>query len=73
MFFFGIQHENNENWSHGHKTFKYKFCTRILKSPNQNAVFIRTDILIGCFSSTSTKPILESIMTARRGVQKNIP
>jgi hypothetical protein len=29
--------------------------TRISKSSNQNAAFIGHDVLIGCFSSTSTK------------------
>ena len=56
----------NTMWSQtlwSYKIYENEFCTRITKSSNQNAVFIVCDILIGCFSSTSTKFVLESFMT----------
>jgi hypothetical protein len=41
------------------------FVLIIPKSSNQNVVFIGYDVLIGCFSSRSTKLVLESFMTVR--------
>jgi len=52
-------------WHHGHKTFKYVFCTRTPKSSSQNVVFTGYDTLIGCFLSMSTKFILLSFITVR--------
>ena len=45
--------------------FCYEFRTRTPKLSNQNVVWSGCDILIGCFSSTSAKLVLESFMTVR--------
>lgn len=46
-------------------TYSHDYCTQTLKSSNQNAISIGYDILIGCFSRTSIKLILESFMTVK--------
>lgn len=35
-------------WSHDLKTFEYEFHTPTQKSSNQNTLFIRYSVLIGC-------------------------
>ena len=47
----------HKTWLHSHKIFEYELHTLTSQSSNQNAVFIVYDVLIGCFSSTSTKLI----------------
>ena len=53
------------NCSHVLTVIKLENTNFILILQNQNMVFIRYDILIGCLSSMSTKFVLESFMTAR--------
>ena len=48
-----------------YEMFEYYFILILQKSSNQNTAFIRQDNLIGCFSSTNTKLLLESFMTTR--------
>ena len=61
--------KTTRNRPHSHKIFKYKLPTRTLKSSNKNAVFIRYDILIGCFSIMSTKLVLESFYDSEDWIQ----
>jgi hypothetical protein len=51
-------------WTHSQKSFEYNYCkfhTHTPKLSNQNAVFTGYDILIGCFSSRSTKLVIMSV------------
>jgi hypothetical protein len=57
------------NCSHVLTVIKLENTNLILILQNQNMVFIRYDILIGCFSSMSTKFVLESFTTARAAHQ----
>ena len=41
--------DNKEFWSYGIKTFDYNFRTHTPKLSNQSIVFIRHEVLIGCF------------------------
>jgi len=53
-------------WSHSHKGFKYKFHSRTQKLSNQNypiRMLYFFVVLIGCFSSMSTKLFLEVLFT----------
>jgi len=53
------------SWPCSHISLEYVFCTHIPKSTNQNIVFIGYSILIGHFSSGSTKILLWHSMTVK--------
>ena len=48
-----------------HKSLEYKFCTRTLKKKPAKSV------LIGRFTSTSTKMVLQMFMTTNQEVKKS--
>lgn len=54
-------------WPHSRKTFEYDVRTPSPKSSNHNAVYTGYEVMIGCYSSRSTKLVLQSFMTKRTG------